>query len=147
MFLCPCLSPVYALASTTGKKGSQADILDIPFISASSRLPYSAILDIFFAECGYFQTSMLFTIEFCGTPIEKLHGFVRLVGAFDVGQQGVEFPDARGIDLRRLGHAMDEGWATLRQHVEALVPRPGLGPELHLLVTSGWVWSDLMKFW
>jgi len=76
----------------------------------------------------------------------------RLVGAFDVGQQGVKFPDARGIDLRRLGHAMDEGWATLRQHVEALVPRPGLGPELHLLVTSGWVWevaevaSDLMKF-
>lgn len=61
----------------------------------------------------------------------------RLVGAFDVGQQGVEFPDARGIDLRRFRHAMDEGRATLRQHVEALVPRPGLGPELHLLVTSG----------
>lgn len=95
---------------------------------------------------------MLFTIEFLPAHPYQLHGFVRLVGAFDVGQQGVKFPDARGIDLRRLGHAMDEGRATLRQHVEALVPRPGLGPELHLLVTSGWVWevaevaSDLMKF-
>ena len=60
-----------------------------------------------------------------------------LIGALDVGQQRIELPDARGVELRRGRDAVDPRGPALRQHVEALVPGPGLGPQLHLLVASG----------